>query len=85
MLLFFFTNHFIPCCGLFLQNEGLSPEELHERRTELLNEQQLELSELDRQQASEQKRIEKQALSDWEVQYARAKLDLKEKHYKVSI
>lgn len=63
----------------------MSPEELHQRRTELLNEQQLELSELDRRLADEQRKIEKRALADWEVQYARAKLDLKEKHYKVSM
>lgn len=41
------------------------------------------MSELDRKQAEEQKKIEKKALADWEVKYARAKLDLKDRHYKV--
>ena len=63
----------------------MSAEELHQRRTDLLNEQQLELSELDRKQADEQKKIEKKASADWEVKYARAKLDLKDRHYKVRI
>ena len=49
----------------------------------MLNKQQLELSDLDRQLAEEQKEIERGALRDWEVRRARAKLDLKEKHYKV--
>ena len=60
----------------------MSPEELQQARADLLNRQQLELSGLDRKQAAEQKRIEKGALADWEVRFARAKLDLKEKHYR---
>lgn len=62
---------------------GLSPEELQYQRTQLLNKQQMEVSDLDRKLAEEEREIEKGALSDWEVRYARAKLNLKEKHYKV--
>lgn len=66
-----------------LQKQKLSPEEYRQRRAQLLNKQQLELAELDRRQSEEQKEIERGALTDWEVRYARAKLDLKERHYKV--
>ena len=61
----------------------MSPEELHQRRADLLNEQQLELSELDRKLSDEQTRVERRAVADWEVKYARAKLEMKERHYKV--
>ena len=61
----------------------MSPEEYQYQRTQLLNRQQLELSDLDKKLAEEERNIEKGALTDWEVRYARAKLDLKEKHYKV--
>lgn len=44
----------------------------------------MELSDLDRKQNNEQKKIEKRAVADWEVEYARAKLQLKDRHYKVS-
>ena len=70
---------------LIFQKENLSPEEYQQRRDQLLNKQQLELSDLDRQLAEEQKEIERGALRDWEVRRARAKLDLKEKHYKVRL
>ena len=43
----------------------------------------MELADLDQRQQEEQKDIEHGALSDWEVRFARAKLDLKNKHYKV--
>ena len=62
---------------------GLSPEEMQYQRTQLLNKQQLELSNLDRKLSEEEREIEKGALTDWEVRYARAKLGVKEKHYKV--
>jgi hypothetical protein len=65
-----------------LQREKLSPEQLHAKRTQLLNKQQLELSDVDKRMAEEQKEIERGALADWEVRFARAKLVLKEKHYK---
>ena len=48
-----------------------------------MNHQQLEMGELDQRQRQEQLDIEQNALTDWELSYARAKLDLKEKHYKV--
>jgi len=69
--------------ALAYQAENLSPEELQQRRTDLLNEQQLEMADLERKLAAEQKKIEKGALADWEVDYAQAKLDLKQRHYKV--
>ena len=67
-----------------IQKENLSEVEYEERRAQLLNKQQLELANLERQHSDEQKEIERGTLTDWEVRYARAKLDLKEKHYKVS-
>ena len=66
-----------------MQREDLSPEDYQQRRDQLLNKQHLELSDLERKLAEEQKEIERGALRDWEVRHARAKLDLKEKHYKV--
>ncbi|WAR00886.1 hypothetical protein MAR_025258, partial [Mya arenaria] len=65
-----------------LQKLGLSPDELAARRTELLNKHAQELSALDRQQAAEKGDIERGALADWELAFAKAKLSLKEKHYK---
>lgn len=65
------------------QKKGLSPEEYQHQRTQLLNRQQLETADLERRLSEEEQDIERGALTDWEVQYARAKLDLKEKHYKV--
>ena len=53
------------------------------RYTQLLNRHHLELADLDTQLASEQKQIERGALADWEVRYAQARLELKERHYKV--
>ena len=53
------------------------------RYTQLLNRHHLELADLDSQLASEQKQIERGALADWEVRYAQARLELKERHYKV--
>jgi len=43
------------------------------------------MGQLDQRQSQEQLEIERNALTDWELRYARAKLDLKEKHYKVNI
>ncbi|CAH1797049.1 unnamed protein product [Owenia fusiformis] len=65
-----------------LMQEDLSPDELQQKRAELLNRQQLEMSQLDKKHANEQKEIKKGALAEWEVRYARAKLDMKERHYK---
>ena len=53
------------------------------RYTQLLNRHHLELADLDTQLAAEQKQIERGALADWEVRYAQARLELKERHYKV--
>ena len=41
------------------------------------------MSQLERKQLTEKKALQKDALSDWELRYAQAKLELKEKHYKV--
>ena len=43
------------------------------------------MSALERKQANEKNAIQKNALSDWELRYAQAKLELKEKHYKVQV
>lgn len=65
-----------------LEKLGLSPEELQQRRAELMQQHQQELSDLDRQHANEKGPTEQGALADWELAYAKAKLALKEKHYK---
>ncbi|KAH3741464.1 hypothetical protein DPMN_048189, partial [Dreissena polymorpha] len=65
-----------------LLKQGLSPDELAAKRAELLNQQAQELSTLDRQQAEEKGDIERGALADWELRFAKAKLAAKEKHYK---
>lgn len=66
------------------QREGLSPEDYEQRRAMLLNKHQLQLGDLDKRQAEEQKAIERGALADWELRFAHAKVDQKDKHYKVS-
>jgi hypothetical protein len=68
------------CC---LQKAGYSPEELQEKRAELMKQHEQELAELDRKQASEKSSVEQGALADWELSFAKAKLALKERHYKV--
>ena len=68
---------------VFLQRQNLSPEEYQMRHTQLLNRQQMELAGLDGQLAAELKQIERGALANWEVRYAQAKLQLRERHYKV--
>ena len=68
---------------LTMQKQGLSPEELQQRRAELLAQQQQELSTLDRKHASERGDAERGALADWELKFAKAKLAMTEKHYKV--
>lgn len=42
-----------------------------------------ELAEMERKHASEKSSVEQGALADWELGYAKAKLALKERHYKV--
>ena len=68
-----------------LEKQQLSPEELQQRRAQLLNQQQLRQSALDRKHADQRKQIEHGLQSDWEVRFARAKLELKEKHYQVRL
>lgn len=68
-----------------LQKQNLSPEELQQRRAELLGKHQQELSALDRKHASEKGDVERGALADCELKFAKAKLALKEKHYKVCL
>ena len=78
-----FENYFLcKIFNLFYIDEGLSTEELQQRRGQLLNQQSIELSSLERKQAEEKKSMQRGALSDWELRYARAKLELKERHYK---
>ena len=60
----------------------MSTEELQQRRGQLFNQQSIELSSLERKHAEEKKSMQRAALSDWELRYARAKLELKERHYK---
>lgn len=65
-----------------LAEEGLSPEDLQQKRAQLFNQQQLEMNALEKKQAEEKKTIQKNAVGDWELRFAKAKLELKEKHYK---
>lgn len=64
-----------------LEKQKLSPEELQQKRAQLLNQQQLRQSSLDKKHADERKQIQNGVVSDWEIRFARAKLELKEKHY----
>lgn len=64
-----------------LEKQQLNPEELQQKRAQILNQQQLRQSALDKKHADQRKQIQHGMLSDWEVRYARAKLELKEKHY----
>ncbi len=66
-----------------LQSENLPSEEYQQRKAQLLNKQQLQLSSLERKHGEELKKLKTSATADWEVRYARAKLELKEKHYEV--
>lgn len=66
-----------------LNKENLSPDELQQKRAQLFNKQQLRQSKLDKKHADERKKIQQGAVADWEVRFARAKLELKEKHYTV--
>nr|XP_002738967.1 PREDICTED: uncharacterized protein LOC100369241 [Saccoglossus kowalevskii] len=64
-----------------LLQQNLTPEQMQQKKAELLNKQQIELAELEKRLAEERRHQEQEALQDWELRYARAKLDLKEKHY----
>ena len=66
-----------------LDKQKLSAEDLQQKRAQLLNQQQLRQSALDKKHADERKQIQHGVVSDWEVRFARAKLELKEKHYQV--
>lgn len=66
-----------------LQKKGLSAEEHLQQREQILQQHKNDLDDLERNLANERQEAERTALMDWEVQYARAKLNLKERHYKV--
>lgn len=66
-----------------LAKEDLTSDQRQQRKAALLNKQQIELNKLERELADEKKGIEKGALNDWELRYARAKLQMKERHYQV--
>ena len=68
-----------------LSKADLSPEEAEQRKAALLNQQQLELSKLEREMAQEKRDIEQGALADWELRYAHSKLAMKERHYQVGL
>jgi hypothetical protein len=65
------------------QKENLTPEEMAEKRAALLNRQQVELSDLDRRLQEDEGQVQRTAAADWEVAFARDRLSLKERHYKV--
>ena len=56
-----------------------------ERRAALLNRQQMELSDLDQRLQEDEAQVQRTAAADWEVAFARDKLALKERHYKVGL
>merc|ERR1712072_1575375 len=53
-----------------LQGENLTADELQQRRSEVLNRQQLEMANLDKKQENERKSLQKASLSDWELRFA---------------
>ena len=62
---------------------GESDAALGQRRLEMLNGQQVELSGLDRKFREECKQLEEGVRTDLEARHARAKLELREKQYQV--
>ena len=66
-----------------LEKQQLSPEDLQQKRAQLLNQQHLRQSSQDKKHAEQRKQIQHGVVSDWEIRFARAKLELKEKHYQV--
>ncbi|CAK8677709.1 unnamed protein product [Clavelina lepadiformis] len=66
---------------LKLENERLPAEEFAKRKEELLKLQQDQLKELDRNHERTCKDIEESTTAQWKLDYAQAKLKLKEKHY----
>ena len=63
----------------------MTPDELQQRRNQLLNQQQLEMGNLEKKQENERMSLQKASVSDWELRFAKSKLELKEKHYKVRL
>ena len=76
---------FSPAVVVLIQKQALSPEEMAERRAALLNRQQMELSQLDQRLQEDESQVQRTAAADWEVAFARDKLALKERHYKVGL
>lgn len=60
----------------------LGADELEEKRREIINEQQCELSRLEQSYARQKQQIEKGTAAELTLKHAKAKLELKEKHYK---
>nr|XP_047130962.1 uncharacterized protein LOC100202447 isoform X1 [Hydra vulgaris] len=56
-------------------------EENDQLRAQLLNNQQIELKMLKKNHSDQKIAAKKNALADWELRYAKGKLDLKERHY----
>ena len=59
----------------------LPSEEVEEKRQELINTQQLELSELEQSYAQQRKRLERGKATELAMKHAQDKLALREKHY----
>ena len=66
---------------LMAEVDTLSADELEEKRRELINEQQVELSKLEQSYARQKQQIEKGTAAELTLNHAKAKLELKEKHY----
>ena len=68
-----------------LQNGTMSEVLVEQKKAELLNKQQMELSDLKQKYDRDCEHIETSTKADLEAKHARAKLDMREKHYQVRV
>lgn len=79
------TEHDSQLQELLSEAAFLSESALEQKRLELLNKQQMDLSKLDQRFAGERRLLEESAGTDLGARHARAKLELREKHYQVCV
>lgn len=75
------SRHELALQDLMVEAGALGADELEEKRRELINEQQCELSKLEQSYARQKQQIEKGTAAELALKHAKAKLELKEKHY----
>lgn len=68
---------------LMLENANMTEVQFEQKKAELLNEQQMELSDLEQKYGRDCKHIETITRADLEAKHARVKLDMRERHYQV--